>query len=103
MQKALETENYTLNPNVETKSNLIDYYSNIVSQVANTGAVFKSVYNSELTTVNGIETARQQISGISDDEELENMIKFQNAYNAASRYITVVDEMIEHIISTMGR
>lgn len=102
LQQALETENYTLNPNVTTKSNLIDYYSNIVSQVANTGAVFKSIYNSEQTTVGGIETARQQISGVSDDEELENMIKFQNAYNAASRYINVVDELLEHIINTLG-
>ncbi|MBE5871438.1 MAG: flagellar hook-associated protein FlgK [Lachnospiraceae bacterium] len=103
LQKSLESENYTLNPSVTTKSSLIDYYSNIVSQVANTGAVFKSVYNSEQTTVNQIETARQQISGISDDEELENMIKFQNAYNAASRYITVVDEMIEHLVTALGR
>lgn len=103
MQQALENENYTLNPNVTTKSSLIDYYSNIVSQVANTGAVFKSIYNSEQTTVSGIDSARQQISGVSDDEELENMIKYQNAYNAASRYINVVDEMLEHILSTLGR
>ena len=30
------------------------------------------------------------------------MIKFQNAYNAASRYINVVDEMLEHIVNTLG-
>lgn len=102
LQKAFEEENYTLNPNVSTKSSLIDYYSNIVSQVANTGAVFKSVYDSETTTVESIEAARQQISGVSDDEELENMIKYQNAYNAASRYINVVDELLERIITTLG-
>jgi len=28
---------------------------------------------------------------------------FQNAYNAASRYINVVDELLEHVISTLGR
>lgn len=103
LQQALETENYTLNPNVTTKSSLIDYYSNIVSQVANTGAVFKSKYDSESTTVSSIDCARQQISGVLDDEELENMIKYQNAYNAASRYINVVDELLEHIINTLGR
>lgn len=102
LQQAFENEKYTLNPNVTTKTSLIDYYSNIVSQVANTGSVFKSVYNSETTTVSTIEMARQQISGVSDDEELENMIKYQNAYNAASRYINVVDQLLEHIISTLG-
>ena len=30
------------------------------------------------------------------------MIKFQHAYNAASRYITTVSEMIEHLITTLG-
>jgi flagellar hook-associated protein 1 FlgK len=31
------------------------------------------------------------------------MIMFQNAYNASSRYINVVDELLEHVISTLGR
>lgn len=103
LQQVFERKEYTLNPNVTTKSNLIDYYSNIVSQVANTGAVFKSVYENEQTTVNSTENARQQIVGVSDDEELSSMIKFQNAYNASSRYINVISEMIEHILSTLGR
>jgi flagellar hook-associated protein 1 FlgK len=30
------------------------------------------------------------------------MIKFQNAYNAASRYINVIDEMLEHIIVSLA-
>ncbi|MDE7045037.1 MAG: hypothetical protein K2O97_08515 [Acetatifactor sp.] len=40
--------------------------------------------------------------GVSSDEELSNMIKFQNAYNASSRYINVISEMLEHIINTLG-
>lgn len=102
LQEVFRTEDYTLNPNVTTKTNLIDYYSNIVSQVANTGSVFKSIYNNEMTTVSSTENARQQIVGVSDDEELSNMIKFQNAYNASSRYINVIDEMLEHILNTLG-
>lgn len=30
------------------------------------------------------------------------MIKFQNAYNASSRFINVIDEMIEHLITQLG-
>jgi flagellar hook-associated protein 1 FlgK len=102
LQQVFENENYTLNPNVTTKTNLMDYYSSIVSQVANTGSVFKSIYNNEQTTVSSTDSARQQVVGVSDDEELSNMIKYQNAYNASSRYINVIDEMIEHIINTLG-
>ena len=95
-------EDYVLNPNVTSKTNLVDYYSSIVNQVANTGSVFKSVYTTEQTTVAETESARQQVVGVSDDEELSNMIKFQNAYNASSRYINVIDQMLEHIINTLG-
>lgn len=102
LQLVFETAEYTLNPNVTTKTNLIDYYSNIVSQVANTGSVFYSIYSNEQATVDSTEYARQQIVGVSDDEELNNMIKFQNAYNASSRYINVIDEMLEHILNTLG-
>ncbi len=102
LQMVFETAEYTLNPNVTTKTNLVDYYSNIVSQVANTGSVFYSIYSNEQATVDSTEYARQQIVGVSDDEELNNMIKFQNAYNASSRYINVIDEMLEHILNTLG-
>ena len=40
--------------------------------------------------------------GVSGDEELTNMIKYQSAYNASSRYINVISEMLEHIINTLA-
>ncbi|WP_027965376.1 flagellar hook-associated protein FlgK [Halalkalibacillus halophilus] len=45
---------------------------------------------------------RESISGVSLDEEMSNMIKFQHAYNAAARNMTVVDEMLDRIINQMG-
>lgn len=101
--KALfEDESYTLNPNVAKKNTFADYYSDLISQIGNSGAVSKSQASTQQGTIEYIETARQQVIGVSQDEELTNMIKYQNAYNAASRYINVIDEMIEHIINTLG-
>ncbi len=102
--KALFTdESYTLNPNVTKKNTFIDYYSDLISQVGNSGLVYRSFVSTQQETIESIEAARQQIMGVSQDEELTNMIKFQNAYNAASRYVNVIDEMLEHVISTLGR
>ena len=53
-------------------------------------------------TVSAVNNQRQQVIGVSSDEELTYMIKFQNAYNASSRFINVVDEMIEHLITKLG-
>ena len=47
-------------------------------------------------------TAREQIVGVSSDEELEYMIKFQNAFNTSSGYIIVVSEMLEHVVTALG-
>lgn len=101
--KAAFTESiYTLNPHVETPLNFTNYYKNLVSQVANSGYIFRKVQESQTVTTDALSNAREQIVGVSSDDELTNMIMYQNAYNASSRYINVISEMLEHIISTLG-
>ncbi len=93
----------TLNPNVATRADFMGYYNDLVNQIANSGQVFKSFCESQQKTVDATAYAREEIVGVSSDEELSNMVRFQNAYNASSRYINVIDEMIEHIINTFAR
>ena len=100
---AFEEAVYTLNPNVQTPVNFVDYYKNLVSQVANSGSVFGEIMGAQTVTVDSLFNAREQVVGVSSDEELTNMIMFQNAYNASSRYINVISEMLEHILTTLGR
>ncbi len=101
--KAVFTEQvYTLNPYVLKQVNLNDYYGDLVSQIANSAYVYTSIYDNQQTTVTAAESARDQITAVSSDEELSNMIKFQSAYNASSRFINVVDEMLEHLLTSLG-
>lgn len=102
--KAAFTESiYTLNPHVETPLNFTNYYKNLVSQVANSGYIFRKVQESQTVTTDALSNAREQIVGVSSDDELTNMIMYQNAYNASSRYINVISEMLEHILTSLGR
>ena len=102
IKEAFMAETNTLNPYVKKQSSFMDYYSDLVSQVANSGHVYESILTNQQETVDSTFSAREQIIGVSADEELTNMVKFQNAYNASSRYINVIDEMLEHIINTLG-
>ena len=102
LKAAFMEEKYSLNPNVKKKATLVDYYDDLVAQIANSGYAFQSIYVNQEGTVDSIYAAREQVSGVSSDEELTNMIKFQNAYNASSRYINVLDEMLEHLLSALG-
>ena len=59
--------------------------------------------NNQTTMVDGYNNQRLQSEGVSSDEELEKMIKYQQAYNAASRYVNVVSEMLENLVTSLGR
>ena len=75
----------------------------MIIQVGNTGDVLRGISENQQMTVDNTYAAREQVHGVSSDEEMSNMIMFQNAYNASSRYINVISELLEHIISTLGR
>lgn len=102
LKTAFQEKKYTLNPNVTKRTNFIEYYTDLVNQVGGNGFIYRGIYENQESALESIEGSRQQVVGVSSDEELSNMIKFQNAYNASSRYINVISEMLEHIISTLG-
>ena len=52
--------------------------------------------------LNQLKNRREAVSGVSLDEEMTNMIKYQQAYNAASRMVTTIDEQLDTIINRMG-
>lgn len=102
LKDAFTTAKYVINPNVATKTDFTGYYNMLVSQVANSGDVYKGIRDNQELTVSAVGNAREQIVGVSSDEELEHMIEFQNAFNASSRYINVVSEMLEHVVTALG-
>lgn len=102
LKVAFTEEIYTLNPEVKKLTTFLDYYNDLVSQVANSASVSRSIFVNQENTTEATGNAREQILGVSSDEELSNMIRFQNAFNASSRYINSISEMLAHIINTLG-
>lgn len=79
--------------------NFEDYYDKIIDRLGISGNVYYTASQTMSATVASVDNQRQQVIGVSSDEELTNMIKYQSAYNAASRYITVISEMTDTIVS----
>lgn len=79
-----------------------EFFRTMTGDTATTGKIYKSMANNEAQLASGLDNRRQEIMGVSSDEELGSMIKYQQAYNAASRYINVVSEMIETLIHSTG-
>jgi flagellar hook-associated protein 1 FlgK len=91
----------TLSPNTLTKNSINDYYNSYIGAIATKGEKMKTIADSQKGMVESINNQRTSVIGVSSDEELTNMIKFQHAYNAAARYVNVIDEMLEHIVTRL--
>ncbi len=76
-----------------------EFYSSIVSTVGIQSLSTQSTYSQQEGIILQLNTRRESISGVSIDEEMINMVKFQQAYNAAARLITVVRELLDTVVS----
>ena len=97
-----DEEALILDPNDRNNVTYLDYYSNMIGAFGTLGSVYESTSYSLNDTVTSISNQRSQVIGVSSDEELTKMIKYQNAYNASSRFINVINEMVEHLITQLG-
>lgn len=79
-----------------------EYYRQMIYTIGNTGDMFYAIAQSQAVTASQVDDARTQITGVSSEEELTNMIRYQSAYNASSRYITTVSDMLQHLIEKLG-
>ncbi len=80
-----------------------DFYRNIIGQLGIDSQESQRMYSNSEVIAMQVENRRLSVSGVSLDEEMTNMIRFQQAYNAAARYVTVMDQCLEKVINGMGR
>ena len=92
----------TLTPNEYKAHNFNEYYTEMIGALANRGEKYRNVYQGQETLVNSVDNQRLSVTAVSSDEELTNMIRFQQAYNASARYINVVSQMLEHLLNSLG-
>lgn len=91
----------TLNPYDKKPCTFEGYYDKLIGQIGNDGSTFQSASETLTGALSSIDNQRQQTMGVSSDEELTHMIKFQSAYNASSRFMTVISQMTELIVTGM--
>ncbi|MDT3765035.1 flagellar hook-associated protein FlgK [Priestia filamentosa] len=90
-----------LNPNVGNGT-IRSAYSEIIGEIGVKVQNANRLKENSENVRDLLSTKRDSVSSVSLDEEMTNMIKFQHAYNAAARSMTVMDEMLDRIINNMG-
>ena len=79
-----------------------DYFADSVTNVGLKGEQAQNMLASQNAIMNDLTALRDSISGVNVDEELADIIKFQHGYNAAAKFITVQDELLETLINRLG-
>ncbi|WP_199616760.1 flagellar hook-associated protein FlgK [Paenibacillus alkalitolerans] len=85
-----------------TDGSFDEFFRAVVGQLGVQGQEAARQADNQTILVEQVDNRRQSVSGVSLDEEMANMIKFQHAYNAAARAMTAVDEMLDKVINGMG-
>ena len=88
-----------INPTDRYPCTFQDFYDKMIAKLGTDGNIYKSSSDTLSTTTASLENSRQQVLGVSSDEELGKLIKYQSAYNASSRYMTVISQMTELIVT----
>lgn len=79
-----------------------DFINNASTILANDSSANQTALKTDVTVLNSIQNSRDSISGISMDEEASNMMNSISAYNAASRLMTALDEVLNTLINNTG-
>jgi flagellar hook-associated protein 1 FlgK len=78
-----------------------EFHSALVSGVGSAAESATQGASHQSDMLAQLETHRESISGVSLDEEMINLIQYQNAYQAASKLITVADELLDTVINML--
>ncbi len=88
-------------PNLKNNS-FADYMNHVSTVLANDSYSNTVALKTNVTVLNGIQNSRDSISGVSLNEEASNMMMFQSAYQAASRLMTALDQVLDVLINSTG-
>ncbi|MEY4551369.1 MAG: hypothetical protein RL685_7564 [Pseudomonadota bacterium] len=78
-------------------------YARIIGRVGQRKADSAATLETREAMTAQVEAVRQSISGVSLDEEMISLTKYQRAFEAASRVFTTADQLLEELINTLGR
>jgi flagellar hook-associated protein 1 FlgK len=79
-----------------------DYFANSVAEVGLKGETAQVTFQTQQKVMKDLTDLRDSVSGVNIDEEMSNMLKFQHGYQAAARFISNWNDMLDTIINRMG-
>ncbi len=83
-------------------STILDNYTSLVSQIGTDVKGTSDTATSYNLTIQQLQQQKASYSGVSVDEEMTNVIKYQRSYTAAAKLITVADQMLQTLLNIVS-
>lgn len=84
------------------KGTFFECYNNIQNTQALERQSTTSLLKNHQTVADQVADSRESVSGVNMDEEVMDLMRFSQSYNAASRLMTTMDELLERLITNTG-
>ena len=81
---------------------LRDFYGSLISSIGVDANQASDMARNQTTLVDHLEQLGQSVSGVSLDEEMTNLIRYQQGYQAAARVMNTMDEMLDLMVNRLG-
>lgn len=82
---------------------LLEFHQGFLADVGGRSEAASRAAESQDFIVQQVENMRDTVSGVSTEEELANLVKFQRAYEMAARAVRTTDEMLQTLINMIQR
>lgn len=79
-----------------------DFVKTVVASLGVDGQQAKAHLDNQSILTRQIDSRRQSISGVSIDEEMGNLVRYQHAYNAAAKMIQTYAELLDTLVNRLG-
>lgn len=79
-----------------------DFYRDLVLSIGLERQQSRDMAENQIMLITQIDQRRQEISSVSLDEEMADMLKYQHSYIANSRVINAIDEMMDQVVNRLG-
>ena len=79
-----------------------DYFRGVMADLGVEGREAERMSLAMERVMESLQEKQESISGVSLDDEMLNLVQYQHAYNAAARFLNVLDEMLGVLFSEIG-
>ncbi len=80
-----------------------NYYNNIIQKLGNESKEVIRAEKNQSKLIEEIDNLRLNVSGVSLDEEMVNLIQFQHSYNASAKVISTIDSLLDVVVNSLVR